>query len=140
MRARSWSAAPGRAEDGVVTAYVVLLLATLLIVLGLAVDGGIALSARQGAYAEAEQAARAGAAVLSAAGLRGGTIAASSSAAVAAAEQYMTASGHPGSASVLGDQVVATVLPYRIPTPLLALAGIPSLAVSATAAATAVVG
>jgi hypothetical protein len=130
--------ARGRRDQGAVTALVVLLTATLTVLLGLAVDAGLALSARQAGYAEAEQAARAGAAALAAGALRSGAVAPGAGAAVAAAEQYMAAAGHPGTAVVRGDEVVATVLTYRVPTPLLGLVGIPSLAVSASAAATAV--
>jgi hypothetical protein len=127
-------------EEGIVTAYVVLLVSMLMVVLGLAFDGGIALSARQAAYAEAEQAARAGAAALSTSSLRQGGVDPAIAQAVSVAEAYMAAAGHPGTVSVTGDKVVAEVLPYRIPTPLLGLVGIPSLEVSATAAAAAVTG
>jgi Flp pilus assembly protein TadG len=129
-----------RGEEGIVTAYVVLLVSMLMVVLGLAFDGGIALSARQAAYAEAEQAARAGAAALSTSSLRLGGVDPAIAEAAAAAEGYMAAAGHPGTVSVNGDEVVAVVLPYRISTPLLGLVGIPSLEVSATAVATAVTG
>jgi hypothetical protein len=129
-----------RREEGIVTAYVVLLVAMLMVVFGLAFDGGIALSARQAAFAEAEQAARAGAAALSTSSLRLGTVDPAVAQAVSAAEAYMAAAGHPGTVSVNGDEVVAEVLPYRIATPLLGLVGIPSLEVSATAVATAVTG
>jgi hypothetical protein len=60
--------------------------------------------------------------------------------ATAAAEQYMAAWGHPGSAVVIGTAVVATVRTYELATPLLALVGIDSLPVSASASATVVVG
>lgn len=132
---------PRRRDDrGAVTAYVVLLVATLMVMCGLAVDGGRAFSARQAAYSEAEQAARAGAAALSAAALRDGAVAPAAAAAVATAEAYLQAAGHSGTVVVAGSEVVVTVAPFRLPTPLLALVGIPSLSVSATAAATAVSG
>jgi hypothetical protein len=134
------SAARARGDEGAVTPFVVLTVATLMALFGLAFDAGLALSAHQAAYGEAEQAARAGAAALSTASLRSGTVAPGSGAAVAAAERFMAASGHPGTAIVSGDEVFATVLPYRVSTPLLGLVGVPSLAVSATAAATAVTG
>lgn len=127
-------------DEGLVTTYVVMLVTTLFVLSGLAFDGGLALSARQAAFAEAEQAARAGAAALSTAALRGGSVVPSASAAVAAAEASMRTAGHPGTATVHGDEVVATVAPFRISTPLLGLVGIPSLSVSATAAASALTG
>jgi hypothetical protein len=52
----------------------------------------------------------------------------------------MRTAGHPGTASVRGDAVVATVTPFRVSTPLLGLVGIQSLSVSATAAASALTG
>lgn len=130
----------GRGDEGLVTTYVVMLVSTLVLLCGLAFDGGLALSARQAAFAEAEQAARAGAAALSTAALRGGSVVPSAPSAVAAAEAYMRTAGHPGTAVVRGGEVVATVAPFRVSTPLLGLVGITSLSVSATAAASALTG
>ena len=129
-----------RSDAGAVAAYILLLLAAMMALLGLAFDGGMALSAHQAAFTEAEQAARAGAAALGAGDLRGGVVQPAVEAAISAAEHFMAASGHPGVATVVGDEVVATVLPYRVSTPLLGLAGVSSLTVSASAAATAVAG
>jgi hypothetical protein len=127
-------------DSGAVVAYVVLLSSTLAVVLGLAVGGGQALAAHTSAYDEAEQAARAGAATLAASGLRSGDIETDAAAAVEVAQSFMTTAGHPGVATVLGNLVSATVSPYRVATPLLAIAGISSLTVSASASATAVAG
>ncbi len=117
-----------------------LLCVALIALLALVVDGGRALSAREAAFSEAEQAARVGAAQLSVASLRAGLTAFQVAGAIAAAEQYMAASGHPGSAAVVGTCVVATVGTYGLSTPFLALVGIDDLPVSASAAATVVVG
>lgn len=127
-------------EEGLVTAYVVLTTAALASVLGLAIEGGTALNARQAAYAEAEQAARAGASALAAAGLRDGQVELAAGVAVAMAVQYMSQTGHPGTARVVGDRVITRVSPFGVATPLLGIVGIGSLTVSATAAATAVPG
>lgn len=127
-------------DSGAVVAYVVLLTATLVVVLGLAVGGGQALAAHTTAYDEAEQAARAGAAALAASGLRSGAIETDATAAMLVAQSFMAAAGHPGAATVRGNLVVATVSPYRVATPLLAIAGITSLVVSASASARAVAG
>jgi Tfp pilus assembly protein PilX len=129
-----------RGDEGVVATYVMLLAVALMALIGLGVEGGVALGSRQSAYAEAEQAARAGAAALSAASLRDGLVTVADAGAVASAEGYMIAAGHPGTAEVDGDEVIATVTPFSIPTPLLGLAGAPSLTVSASAAAVAVTG
>jgi Flp pilus assembly protein TadG len=126
-------------EEGAVTAFVVLALVALLVLTGLVVDGGSAFVARQAAADEAEQAARAGAGALSVDALRSGTLQLDPPAAVAAAEAFTVAAGHPGTASVSGGVVTVSVR-YRIKTVLLGMAGITSLAVSGTAAAVDVEG
>ena len=130
----------GAAERGGVTPFVLLLCVALTALLGLVVDGGRALAAREAALTEAEQAARAGAAQLSGSALRRGATALQDERATAVAELYLAASGHPGSATVVGSTVVATVLPFLLPTPLLAFVGIDGVPVSASASATAVAG
>ncbi len=130
----------GEGDDvGGVTAFVVLLLVALFGLLGLVVDGGTALTARQSADVEAEQAARAGAGAISVDGLRAGVVELDPQAAVAAAQEFMAASGHPGSASVSGG-VVSVRLSYQVPTVILGIVGIDRLSVAATAAATNVDG
>jgi len=128
-----------RNHDGSVTAFVVLLLVALMVLLGLVVDGGSALSARQSAMDEAEQAARAGAGALSVDALRDGSLELDPAAAVAAAESFTRAAGHPGTASVTGG-VVTVQVQYRIPTDVLGIVGIGSLPVSAKASAVDVQG
>lgn len=130
----------GELEQGALTPFVMLLCVALMAVLALIVDGGRALSARQAALSEAEQAARLGATQLSIASLHAGRTSFQIGNAEAAAERYMSASGHPGSAVVVGACVLATVRTYALATPLLALVGIDHLPVSASAAATVVVG
>jgi hypothetical protein len=139
-RARFRAARHDTRDAGAVTPFVMLLCVALTALLGLVVDGGRALSAREKAFGEAEQAARAGAAQLSAASLRGGSTVVQVGRATAAAESFMTASGHPGSVAVMGSTVVATVRTFMLPTPLLALVGIDEIRISASASATAVAG
>ncbi len=128
-----------RDQDGSLSAFVVLLLVALMALLGLVVDGGSALSARQSAVDEAEQAARAGAGALSVEALRAGALQLDPSAAVAAAESFARAAGHPGTASVSGG-VVTVQIRYRVPTEVLGIIGIDSLPVSAQASAVDVQG
>ncbi len=125
---------------GSLSAFVVLLTVALVAVVGLVACGGQLLSAREAALSEAEQAARAGAAVVSAQALRSGRIADGGEVAIQAAEQVMAEDGHPGSASAEGTEVTVVVTPYPVPTPLLSLVGISSLHVSASASAQAVAG
>jgi len=127
-------------DSGALTPFVMLICVALIAVLALVVDGGRALSARETALSEAEQAARVGAAQLSVSSLHEGLTTFQVATATAAAEQYMAAAGHPGSAVVIGTCVVATVQTYGLATPLLALVGIDDLPVSASAAAAVVVG
>ena len=121
-------------DTGSVTAFSVLLLVAMMALLGLVVDGGMAMAANQAARDEAEQAARAGAGALSVDGLRNGQIVIDQQAAIAAAVAYTIQAGHPGSASASNGQVTVTIR-YSMPTNILGIVGIDSLPVSATASA-----
>jgi hypothetical protein len=126
-------------QEGSISAFVVLALVAIFVLMGLVVDGGSALTAQQAASDEAQQAARAGAGALSVNALRSGSLQLDPGAAVAAAEAFTVAAGHPGTASV-SSGVVTVSVHYRIPTALLGLVGIDSLAVSAAASAVDVEG
>ena len=80
---------PPRPETGSVTVFVLLVCLCLAALLGLVSEGGLVLSSRETAVAEAEQAARAGAAALSPAAVRAGSISSSPPEAVEAAENVM---------------------------------------------------
>jgi hypothetical protein len=123
-----------------VTAFAVLASICLAALLGLVAEGGAALGAREAAMLEAEQAARVGAAQLSPATAHVGGLLNGGESSVDAAEFVMAAAGHPGTASVSGRTVTARVTRFYVSTPLLALAGIPRLPVSASASATVVDG
>ena len=127
---------PGRVreDDGALVAFVLLLLVALLALLGLVVDGGAALTAHQAAEVEAEQAARSGAGAISVDGLRSGTVQLDSGPAIAAAERFAAATGHPATATVDGG-VVTVHVRYQVPTTVLGIVGIRTLSVSATASA-----
>ena len=105
-------------ETGSLTAFTAVFVVALLAVGGLVVDGGRYLAQRQAAIAEADQAARAGADALDTAALREGSVVVDPIAGVDAAETAMRASGHPGSASVDGSTVTATVMGPVLSTPL----------------------
>jgi Flp pilus assembly protein TadG len=121
-------------DEGAVAAFVTLLLVALFALVGLVVDGGVALTAHQAAQVEAEQAARRGAGAVDVDGLRAGTVRIDPVAAVAAAQQFAAASGHPATASVASGVVTVNVQ-YSVPTVILGIVGIRSLHVTATAAA-----
>ena len=123
-----------RGDDGAIAAFVVLIMVGLLALLGLVVDGGTALTSRQAAQVEAEQAARAGAGALSVEALRAGVIQVDTRAAVIAAQVFMATTGHPGMV-VVADGVVTVRIHYQVPTVILGLVGINQLDVSAEAGA-----
>ncbi len=106
---------------------------------GLVADGGRYLDAKQAAASEAEQAARAGAGSIDIRALHAGTVALDPAAAVTAAETFMTSSGHPGTAWVVGATVYAQIR-YRQPTQLLSIIGVGSLQITVTESATDVSG
>ena len=123
-----------RADAGSIAAFVLLLLVALVVLLGLVVDGGAALTQRQAAQSEAEQAARAGAGAVSVDALRSGYLEIDPAAAVRAAEAFTVAAGHPGTATATGG-VVTVHLAYDVPTDVLGIVGITHLHVSAVASA-----
>ena len=129
-----------RQDRGSVTPFVLLVCVCLAALLGLVAEGGLVLSSREAAVAEAEQAARGGAAVLTPSTLRAGGTSDGGSSAVGVAEFLMALSGRPGTATDEGGVVTATVSPFRVSTPLLALAGVGSITITATASARAVAG
>jgi hypothetical protein len=71
--------------------------------------------------------------------LRSGSVELNDQAAVAAAEAFTVASGHPGRATA-SSGVVNVQIHYRIPTVILGVIGIQSLQVSASASAVDVQG
>lgn len=123
-----------RSDDGVVTAFVLLLLVAIMVILGVVVDGGRALIAHESAVTEADQAARAGADSLSVDELHSGVVEIDDQAAVEAAQGFMAAAGHPGVAEAANGTVTVTVA-YDLPTYLLGLVGVDALHVRATASA-----
>jgi Flp pilus assembly protein TadG len=127
-------------EIGSVTAFAVVLSLALAVLLGLVVEGGQVLSAREMAMGEVEQAARAGAAQLSPATLHAGGIMDGGYASIRTAQAVMAADGHPGTAWASSVGVTAAIIPYRISTPLLGLAGFPSMMITARASAAPVTG
>jgi Flp pilus assembly protein TadG len=121
-------------ESGSVSAFVVLLLVAIFALMGLVIDGGSAIAARQAATDEAEQAARAGAGALSVDALRSGSVQIDPSAAAATAEAFTVAAGHRGTA-VVSAGVVTVEVHYRIRTDILGMIGITTLPVSGSASA-----
>jgi Flp pilus assembly protein TadG len=123
-------------ESGAISAFVVLMCATMFLVLGIMLDGGLALSAKMKALSTAEEAARSGAGQLDlAAWRRDGTLRIDIPRARAAIAAYVASTGATGySATVTGTRATVSVQRSQS-TQLLTLVGIGTFHLSATASA-----
>lgn len=127
----------GDPESGMVTAFVVIFTVALLVMAGLVLDGGLALSAKVQAIDDAQAVARAGAQAIDIPLYRStGQITLDPGQADADAESYLAQSGRTGTVTVNGEQVTVTITISQ-PTQLLSLAGIGHIDVSGTGTATA---
>lgn len=129
-----------RPDSGQVTVFVVGVMAALLLLAGLVVDGGDVLAARTTAIDNAQAAARAGAQAISLSAYRSsGEVVLDPGAAQAAAAAYLRGVGETGTVSVSGDTVTVTVR-LRQPLAILSVVGVPSVTVTGTGTATPVLG
>lgn len=136
-RLRARATATGTAQDGVVTAFTVVMVGALLVLAGLVFDGGRALAGRVTALDEAQEAARVGAQQIDIPTFRAtGAAVLGERAAVSAAEGYLASTGDAGTATVNGDTVTVTVTHVQS-TQILSVIGIGSFTEHATATATA---
>ena len=127
----------GDRESGMVTAFVVIFTLALLLMAGLVLDGGLALSARVHAIDDAQAAARAGAQAINIPVYRAtGQITLARTQATADAQHYLLAAGNTGTVAVNGNQVTVTVTIIQ-PTQILGLAGISHFTETGTGSATA---
>lgn len=119
-----------RGEEGMLTLFTCLVTVALLVLIGLAVDGGYVLAARRRAIDEAAGAARAGAEALAPSSYRGGGgLDLDPGAADAAAQGYLAATGHSGTVTVNGNDVTVA-LNFDQPMSLLRIIGINTVNVS----------
>ena len=96
-------------ERGSLSVFTVVVAASVMILLGLVVDGGAQLQAIQSAQSTAREAARAGVqAVQPGPAARGVDALPDSGAAIGAAQGYLAAADSPGSVSVTGDTIVVS--------------------------------
>ena len=126
-------------DDGQFLAMTAVFMTMFLALAGLVADGGHYLDVKEQAASVAEQAARAGAGSLDVGQLHAGIIAVDPAVAVTAAENYMSSAGEPGTAWVVANTVYAEIS-QRVPTQLLGIIGVESLAFSVTESATDVSG
>ena len=127
----------GEDEAGMVTAFVVVFTLALVVMAGLVLDGGLALSAKVQAIDDAQAAARAGAQAIDIPLYRStGQITLDAQQATQDAEGFLARSGHTGTVTVDGEQVTVTVTIHQ-PTQILSLVGIGQLTETGTGTATA---
>lgn len=140
MKAARWRVRRSRDESGTVTAFVVIFTFALLLLAGLVIDGGLTLAAKVQAIDEAQAAARAGAQAIDIPLFRStGQVVLDPAAATQAAETYLEKTGHTGTVTVDGDDVVVTVSITQ-PTQILSIAGLGHLTVSGSGSALAEYG
>jgi Flp pilus assembly protein TadG len=123
------------------TLMMAVLMVALLALAGLVVDGGRKLNESAGAYAVAQEAARAGAGMVSrSAAYRSGTFEVDPAQALAAARAYLAASGHTGTVSLDGTDRIRVTVTVTERTLVLSLIGIDTMSATATAVASLVSG
>lgn len=124
-------------EQGSVTGFVTVVAVALVLVAGMAYDGGEIVAAQARARGAADGAARAGAQEIDITRLRStGEAVLDPTAAVASAEEYLARTGIAGDAVVVGADITVTV---TLRQPLRILPG-PDRIVTVTETATAVTG
>jgi hypothetical protein len=122
-------------DGGQITAFVVVMMAALILLAGLVLDGGLTLAARERALGEAQQAARAGVQGVNLAVYRAdGKLILSPSEAVADGRAYLASIGADGTVTVAGNTVTASVTIVQ-PMQILDVAGLQSITVHASASA-----
>jgi Flp pilus assembly protein TadG len=122
-------------DEGRVSAFVITVLAAILALAGLTLDGGLALADKVRVNGQAEAAARAGAQALDLSAYRAtGSVRLVPSQAAVLVRRYLNAVGQTGAVTVTGNTVTVTVTAIHR-TQLLALVGIPALTVYGTASA-----
>jgi len=120
-----------------VSAFVVIFTTALVVMAGLVLDGGLALSAKVQAIDDAQAAARAGAQAIDIPLYRAtGQITLDPTQATADTQHYLARIGESGTVRVEGDQVTVTVAISQH-TQILSIAGIDQITVSGSGNATA---
>ena len=121
-------------EKGAVAVVFVSIVVVLIVVTGLVVDTAGKYQTAQSAQMLAASAARAGSNAVAADAVVDGGLQLNTSQAVSAAENYLSAAGVSGSATVIGDTITVVVFD-SYETRFLTIIGINTLNVSASAAA-----
>jgi hypothetical protein len=127
-------------DSGQVTAFVVVMAAALILMIGLVLDGGLTLAARERALGQAQEAARAGAQAINLAIYRqDGDLVLNPAQAQGDADAYLASIGATGTVAATGGRVTVTVTIVQ-PMQILDAAGLHAVTVHATASAVPVRG
>ena len=118
-----------RDERGSVTPFVVVMVVPMVMMAGLAYDGGRILAGRREAFDVAQNAALAGAQEIDGTAVRLGDTSLDPGAAEAAAEAYLAANGHTGWADATAEEVTVTVT-VQVDMQLLSAIGVGSKTVT----------
>jgi Flp pilus assembly protein TadG len=117
--------APVEGEAGAIAVMVAVLGVSLLLVVGLVFEGGVAIAAKRRAMNVAEQAARAGAEQLDLAAVRAGAgFQIDPGAATTAADAYLANAGYSGTVAVSGDTVTVSNVAWSSQDPMLSTLGV----------------
>jgi uncharacterized membrane protein len=108
-RMLTWARNRAADERGGVTTFVVIMVVPVVMMAGLAFDGGRILAGRREAIDVAQNAALAGAQEIDAAAVRRGQVAIDPAAVTAAAHAYLASTGHRGEVHVEGTEVIVRV-------------------------------
>ena len=122
-------------ERGSISVFLAVLVPGLLLIIGLAVDGGAKVAATQRANAIADEAARAGGQALDVSAALTGQVRVDPAAAVAAAQDYLSRNGVQGTVTVVDADTLQVSTTITEPTTFLGLIGIFTLTVEGTGTA-----
>ncbi len=128
------------AERGAIGVFLAVLVPGLLLIIGLAVDGGAKVAATQRANAIADEAARAGGQALDVSAALAGQVRVDPAAAVATARDYLARSDVQGAVTVVDGDTLHVTTVVTEPTTFLGLIGISTLTVEGSGTADLIAG
>ena len=124
-----------RGERGSLSVLMAVLVPGLLLIIGLAVDGGAKVQATQRANALADEAARAGGQAIDRSAALAGEVRVDSAAAVAAAHAYLDRNDVRGTVTVIDADTLSVTTTITEPTIFLGLIGITTMTVDGSGTA-----
>jgi Flp pilus assembly protein TadG len=128
------------AERGAIGVFLAVLVPGLLLIIGLAVDGGAKVAATQRANAVADEAARSGGQALDVSAALAGDVRVDPAAAVAAARDYLDRNDVAGAVTVVDGDTLRVTTTITEPTSFLGLVGISTLTVEGVGTADLITG